>query len=160
MSYQTSQRITNFFAGNEHLDGFWDFIHESGCYDEQQYEGGDRWDDFDNGFDLARAAGDKPVFVHDVSVHHKDASDLNLYFIGTEDEVVARLEEKLAAWLKKYPQETENERKLSALRKSRELKELQLQIAQSDLERIQKEEASLLSSSEMGTKKKSKKAKE
>ena len=134
--FQKSSAITDFFNKNQHLDGFWDFVHESNVYDAQWWDGDDdSLETLERGFNLAIKAANHPVFQFSSA----DAN-LYLYFIGPEKDIVTKLNSELENWLQKYPQETEKQKKASALRKRREEAEKKLKSAEMDLEIIKQME--------------------
>ena len=112
MIFEQSEAIRQFFLQNRHLDGFWDFIHESGVYDAQWWSGDDCGPELiERGFDLANGANNHPVYEYNVATDDKECSGLILYFIGLEAVILNRLNLELQEWLKKYPSKRKKSKK-------------------------------------------------
>jgi hypothetical protein len=123
-----SEKINKFFEENEDIDGFWDWVHEKPFYDEQQWDEDEKWDLFDKGFNLARKAGDQPIYEYST----EDAS-LQLYFIGNESAILKRLNKFLKDFLKKYPPEDEKTKKHQKLLDEREKLQRELRLTQANI---------------------------
>jgi len=88
---QTSQAIQKFFEDHEHHEGFWDFVHERGLYDAQRYSDRHSYDAFEDGLALGLMASGKEIFMH-------STKNLDLYFVGPEAQILAKLNQKLEQW--------------------------------------------------------------
>jgi hypothetical protein len=134
MTFLHSIKIEQWFNNNGHLDGFWDWVFNHEIADSQEQDGEYREDHVERAFLLGRKAKDKPVYVW-----HSDTDQSCLYFIGEEDAVLARLQNELDAWLKKYPQGNEAEKKASKLRKQIEAAEQEMNIKEMHVDFLKNE---------------------
>lgn len=62
-------------------------VADSSCTSGYDNDGSTGFEIFENGFDLAVKAAGRPVFYFET----EEDSDMTLFFIGTEDEIEARL---------------------------------------------------------------------
>jgi hypothetical protein len=133
-----SAKIDSLISECEEVDGFWDFAHgykypgsgywDMGLWDETWYSQGVRAGEeiprsFENGYKLAKKAGDRPVF-------YIDRTDSAYYFIGEEDEIVAKITKIWAKELLDNPpltEEEKEERQKARLRKKIEEKKAKLE---------------------------------
>ena len=120
-----SERIRKFFEHYQEEDGFWDAIHESGVIDyDWWYEDTDP-SYFEDGYNFALSAESKPVCRYVTGAN-------TYYWVGTEDEVIIRLQECWDDWQDLHPPETEEEKRVAAKRKK------QIEIA-SKMQKLKKE---------------------
>ena len=138
MNFLKSDKINQWFADNEHLDGFWDFVHEHYLYDAQEWDGDDKFDLFERGFELARKAGDKPVYQYSTEDY-----SLTLYFIGQDGEIVKNLQSQLDDWLEEFPQQSEKEKQRSKIIKEIKKWEADLACSQSTVAHLKQKLADL-----------------
>ena len=142
-----SSKIAAFFAAHGKEYGFWDFAHgyrdssrgfwkEFGLWDEYWYnEGGHLSEEvpraFKNGYELAKRAGDKPVFYFETNSN-------GYYFIGEEDEIVAKLEKIWETEILLNPPPTEEELEEAKNKRRREEIEKKKQALEKELEDLRR----------------------
>jgi len=144
-NFHRSQKITEFFSQNRHLEGFWHFVHGYGLASMYWKEG----EDFDpqqlieNGFTLAQRAAGTPVYVY--FTENDDKVTEAFYFIGTEEKIMAHLEDSLRSWLADNPQDTPEQKQRLKLKRMREEAESALRYAQYQLKMVETAEDRLSS---------------
>jgi len=121
-----SKKIRQFFEQNENNDGFWDAIHEGYVIDyDHWYEDNDA-DYFEDGYNFALDAKGKPVCRY--------ATGQNAYYwVGSEDEVVKKLQDCWDDWLELHPPETEEEKQEATKQRKRTKIQQKLQKLQNEL---------------------------
>lgn len=96
---ETSKLIDQFFEKHDNSrnsNNFWDFVYEVPLYDAQYHGDMGSYEAFNEGCDLAIKAAGKPIYCF-------HSTNLDLYFIGSEKEIMEKLESKAAEWLKTLP---------------------------------------------------------
>lgn len=90
----SDKRIDKWFKEKQKMDGFWEFIFEEDVFDLVTGAGSnEQLDDMvREGYELAKRAGDKPV-------HMCMIADYTLFYIGTVEEILARLSSEWENWV-------------------------------------------------------------
>ena len=91
--------VSQFFAENEDVDGFWDALRESSMEPDYEWYEEDEEDGFEEGLRIGREAAElgKPITEY----HH--AGTNIFYWIGTEEEVLEKLKDGWEFWQEEHP---------------------------------------------------------
>ena len=125
-----SEKLDEFFSdileseGGRHFDHFWEALRSAPGMEPDcaRWAGEDEWahEEWGNGFEFGRKVGDKPLIWWGL-----DGNDM--YYIGTEEEVLARVKKGWEDWLKDHPltskeeHKAKSEKRAELLRKKREI---------------------------------------
>lgn len=120
---QHSKKISDFFIENDDIEGFWDALRED-CMMKPDHE----WweEDEDDGFEAGVALGAKAKEENKPIIAYSTSSN-TFYWVGTEDEVLARLRDGWEMWQKEHPLKDPAEQRRQQLEQERLDKEHQLQ---------------------------------
>lgn len=136
--YQKSEALQKFFEKAEKSHhAFWDhfwgwYAHDAMESSEDRTDGAEYL--FDAGFDLARKAGDKPVFRWESPWNSQTYT--YLYFIGEEAEILANLESELEELLEEHPNKTEEQLEKEKLERERLEAQKELEKAQAKVQSL------------------------
>jgi len=138
---QESEKIGNFFTSHCDDESFWDYMAESHPYEYEWWEDGED-DEFEDGYNLAVTTKNRPVYVHtskDCDTCGSRYGSNRLYFIGTEDEILAKLKDGWDSWKEKYPTGTEEDKQRTRINQERKKLEDKLQQVQVQLDYLTKQ---------------------